>query len=138
VQKEIEGTAVMLVKNEEWAEGMASSLRAGLLAMQNAAPEHDGVIFMVCDQPYVTTGLLESLRETQAETGLPAAASSYAGKMGTPALFHRHLFSELLQLHGDTGARKLLAKHEGEVASVPFEEGSMDIDTPEDYARLLT
>lgn len=137
VKKEIEGMELMVVENEGWEEGMASSLRCGLAAMQKISPDADGIIFMVCDQPFVSKLLLESLLQAQHETGLPIVASSYEGKLGTPALFHQSLFAELMKLKGDTGARKLIRDHEYLVKTVAFPKGIIDIDTKADYDTLL-
>jgi molybdenum cofactor cytidylyltransferase len=137
VVADIAGKNVQVVENESWQEGMASSLRIGLQHIQQLAPQHDGIIFMVCDQPFVTKSLLDCLITTQQSTGKAATASSYAGKLGTPALFHQTLWPQLQQLQGDTGARKLLMANPDEVAAVPFEAGATDIDTKEDYERLI-
>lgn len=137
VKKEIEGTELMVVENEGWEEGMASSLRCGLAAVQKISADVDGIIFMVCDQPFVSKSLLESLLQAQHETGLPIVASSYEGKLGTPALFHQSLFAELMELKGDTGARKLIREHEDLVKTVAFPKGIIDIDTKADYDTLL-
>lgn len=123
-----------IVRNEDWREGMAASLRTGLQALLDRAPDTEAAILMVCDQPFVTAGLLLQLLQRHRETGLPAIASTYAGRMGTPALFHRSLFGELLRLQGDTGARRWLTEHPESVATLPFEKGALDIDTPEDLA----
>lgn len=128
---------VHIVWNEAWMEGMAGSLRVGLQAMQNQFPETDGVLILVCDQPFLDQELIEKLVKAQRESGLPAAAASYQGKPGTPALFHKCLFPELLQLQGDKGARKLLERIRDRVCELNFEQGSVDIDTPDDYARLM-
>jgi len=137
VKKEIEGLNIVLIQNEEWEEGMASSLRCGLDAVQRMNPETDGIIFMVCDQPHVNKSLLDSLLSAQHETGLPGVASNYNNILGTPALFHKFFFAELMELKGDTGARKLIKHHEDLVTSVPFPEGIIDIDTRTDYEELL-
>ena len=89
-----------VVENKEWKEGMASSLRCGVAAVQQIMPAADGVILMVCDQPYVTTSLLNGLVQAQHQTGLPVVASSYGNMLGTPALFHKSLFAELMKLNG--------------------------------------
>lgn len=137
VVKEIEKKETELVKNEDWQEGIASSLRCGLEAAQKKKAGIDGIIFMVCDQPFVTKSLLESLLKAQHETGLPIVASSYDGELGTPALFHKDFFAKLMELTGDTGARKLIRQHEGQVAKVAFPKGRIDIDTKRDYEELL-
>jgi molybdenum cofactor cytidylyltransferase len=126
------------VMNEHWQEGMAASLRTGIERMQQQHPEVDGILFLVCDQPHLETGLLGSLVALQQDMDLPVAASSYGGRLGTPALFHQSVFPRLLSLNGDTGARKLLESMQGEVAVLPFDKGIEDIDTPQDYERLLT
>ncbi|MEP6951328.1 MAG: nucleotidyltransferase family protein [Ginsengibacter sp.] len=137
IKKQMEGTEAEIAENEGWQEGIASSLRCGLAAVQKIKPGTDGIIFMVCDQPYVTKSLLNGLLQVQQETGLPIVASSYEDNLGTPALFHQSFFAELLELGGDTGARKLINQHKELVATVPFPEGIIDIDTRADYEVLL-
>jgi molybdenum cofactor cytidylyltransferase len=128
---------IMVVKNDDWKEGMASSIRIGLNSMLELSPQVDGVIVLVCDQPYLNQDLIKALIEAQRNSGLPAAAASYGGKLGTPALFQKSLFSELMSLSGDTGARKILERKRENVVEVEFEMGIVDIDTKEDYERLL-
>ncbi|MDP4264591.1 MAG: nucleotidyltransferase family protein [Bacteroidota bacterium] len=137
VKKEMEGMQVEIAYNEGWQEGMASSLRCGLAAVQKMSDLTDGIIFMVCDQPYVTQSLLEGLLQAQHETGLPIVASSYEDKLGTPVLWHKTFFAELMELKGDTGARKLIKQHEDLVTTVAFPKGIIDIDTKKDYEGLL-
>jgi molybdenum cofactor cytidylyltransferase len=126
-----------VVNNEDWQEGMASSLRMGLTSMMERYPQVDGIIILVCDQPYLSHDLIKALIEAQRNAGLPAAAAAYNGKLGTPALFHKSLFSALLLLSGDTGARKMLERIRENVVEVDFEMGDVDIDTQADYERLL-
>jgi molybdenum cofactor cytidylyltransferase len=128
---------IIVVKNDDWKEGMASSIRIGLTSMLELSPQVDGVIVLVCDQPYLNQDLIKALIEAQRDSGLPAAAASYGGKLGTPALFHKSLFPELMSLSGDTGARKILDKMRDDVVAIDFEMGIVDIDTQEDYERLL-
>jgi molybdenum cofactor cytidylyltransferase len=70
-------------------------------------------------------------------SGCPIVTSFYEGRKGVPAYFHKELFSELLQLKGDRGARDIIMKHGNESASVPFPLGAIDIDTPEEYEALI-
>jgi molybdenum cofactor cytidylyltransferase len=85
----------------------------------------------------VTKSVLLCLKETQEKEGRAITATGYGGKAGTPALFHRCFFDRLMELKGDKGARMLIASFPGDVAIVPFEEGAIDIDTEEDYGRLI-
>ena len=137
VKKELVGMDVALIQNDEWQEGMAASLRTGLAAVQKIKKETDGIIFMVSDQPHVNSSLLSSLLSLQNQTGKPIAACSYDNHPGTPALFHQFFFSDLMALKGDTGARKLIRRHEDQVATISFPNGIIDIDTNADYEKLL-
>lgn len=137
IAKELEGMDLQMAENSDWEEGMASSLRCGLEQALKTAPDMDAVIFMVCDQPFVSAGLLAELALVQGRTVKPIVASAYNEQLGTPALFTRRVFPALLELKGDAGARKLIKAFEGEVAVVPFPEGGIDIDTQTDYEQLM-
>lgn len=137
MKQELTDKEVVIVLNEQWEEGMGSSLRCGLQKAQQVAPETEGVIFMVCDQPYVSPDLLLLLIKTSAATLKLIVASSYGEQSGTPAFFSNKLFPALLEIKGDTGARKLIKQYAEEVSTIPFPEGSIDIDTPSDYQTLL-
>lgn len=137
IKSNVQLQGVDIVVNEGWKEGMASSLRIGIEYMQQNHAHVDGILFLVCDQPYLHSALLKDLVALQKEKDLPIAASSYGGKIGTPALFHQSTFSSLMLLKGDTGARKLLDERMNDVAVLHFEKGVYDIDTVEDYEQLL-
>lgn len=92
---------------------------------------------MLCDQPFVSPELLNSLINKQAESGKLLVACAYNDTTGVPVLFHRTFFNELLSLKGLEGAKKILKDHINEIATVPFEQGSIDIDTLMDYEKLL-
>jgi molybdenum cofactor cytidylyltransferase len=137
VSAAVQNTGVDLVFNEKWAEGQASGLVAGVRHMLSAHPDVRNIIFAVCDQPFVSAALFSQLREKQNDSGKPIVASAYAGTVGTPVLFSRIHVDALLGLQGDKGAKKILLEHPGDVATVDFPMGHMDIDTREDYAFLL-
>jgi molybdenum cofactor cytidylyltransferase len=136
LRKELKDKPVTVLENANWQEGMASSIRCGLEYITSTILRPDSIIFMVCDQPYVSSALLLSLIEKKRETKMPIVASSYENKFGTPALFHRSFFPMLMELSGDKGARKLIADNMDKVATVSFPKGITDIDTKEDYELL--
>ena len=137
LRSEMAGLDVTVVENPDWAEGMGSSLRVGLAALQVRHPEADAVLFLVCDQPLVSTALLNQILGVYQQSAPSMVASAYGGGLGVPALFSRSLFPELASLESGSGARQILAAHRSEVTSVPFAEGVVDVDTLEDYQRLL-
>jgi molybdenum cofactor cytidylyltransferase len=138
LRNELRDKPVSIIENKEWQEGMASSIRCAVEKIAGTILRPDSIIFMVCDQPYVSSSLLLSLIAKKQETNLPIVASSYEDKLGTPALFHRSMFHALMELTGDKGARKLIADNPGKVATVLFPEGITDIDTKEDYEKLVS
>jgi len=125
-----------MTENPDWASGMGSSIRYGMQALQEKAPQATGVILMVCDQPHVTAAHLQQLMQQKLDTGKGIVASYYNNTMGVPALFDKFFFPQLQSLSGAEGAKKLLYLHEQEVAAVPFPPGAVDVDTQEDYERL--
>jgi molybdenum cofactor cytidylyltransferase len=118
------GDAVPVI-NEEWEEGMASSIRLGVRALESAR-DAEGVLLMTCDQPAVT---VKHLRQLMAK--VEVKASHYAGRNGVPAFFPAKYFEKLTELKGDTGARELLAEARYE----ELENGELDVDTAADLAR---
>jgi molybdenum cofactor cytidylyltransferase len=133
----IPGKEIITVFNGNWQEGMASSIRAGLDKTKEAFPLIEGVIITVCDQPFITSQLLNDLYNKHKESRKPVVAAAYRDILGTPVFFHRSLFDELNELKGDRGAKQIVNKGSSRLASVPFPMGETDIDTKEDYERLL-
>ena len=121
-----------IVPNENWREGIGSSIRAGVMAL----PDCDGFVIAACDQPFVSSELIGKLIRKHHESGQSIVASAYSGTRGVPAFFARRHREELLALPNDQGAKALLARHPAEVATVDFSQGGIDIDTPANYAAL--
>ncbi len=137
IQAQLPDVNLHVVINEEWREGMGSSIRVGLKQMIKADSKIDGVMILVCDQPFIKSESIQSLIQMQQSTGLPMAACFYEGIVGTPALFHQYMFTDLLKLTGDTGAKKIMKDKMGDVAKLNFEKGVIDIDTMEDYQKII-
>ncbi len=136
VKKEVKNQEIRVIINNNWQEGMASSIRNGLQQLLVVAPETSAAIIMVCDQPFVTTTLLIDLVAKYQQTGKPIIASSYDHILGTPALFDKTIFASLLELKGDTGAKKIIKENPDWVETVNFPLGKIDIDTEADYEGL--
>lgn len=136
IKNEWAQTNATMVVNEAWQEGMASSIRLGIHTLTQLNPTVDGVIIMVCDQPFVTPALLDTLLATHGSSGSPIVACGYAGTVGTPVYFQKRFFPDLLALSGDVGAKKIIRQNIHQTAVVPFPLGAADIDTEEDYQRL--
>lgn len=137
IHASIENKDVIIVHNEDWQEGMASSIRCGLSALKKSAPDISSVILMLCDQPFVDADLLNAMVEKQL-VPVQIIACAYNDSIGVPVLLNANYFDELLLLKGQEGAKKILLKHKEMVSLVPFVLGSFDIDTEEDYEKIQT
>jgi molybdenum cofactor cytidylyltransferase len=135
LRPELVGLDVRIVENRRAAEGLSTSIRAGLDALGEGASV-DAALFMTCDQPLLTAEVLKRIAAAFAAGRSPAVACEYAGTIGVPALLDRSLFAELQALDGDQGAKRVLRRHTKEVVRVPFEAGSVDVDSPEDWSTL--
>jgi len=134
---EVDSKIADIVINPDWEQGMASSIKTGMTALLTLYPQIDQVLIMLCDQPFVDTALLEKLTQADPQNADVIAASTYQNTIGVPVLFGKAWFTELQALEGEEGAKKMLLKYHDQVIAVPFAQGGVDIDTPEDYKRLL-
>lgn len=137
-----EPARLIIVENPDWQEGMSTSVKTGLQTLLKIKPNIDAALVMLTDQPLLTSEhLLKLIKQmTDVRCQVPEkniVASLYNNRPGVPALFDKKWFGELLQLSGDQGARALFQKHADEVLAIPFPEGAFDLDTPEDYKKLI-
>lgn len=119
IAREVADEVIVVTRelNPEAAEGMASSIRAGV-----ALAGETRILITLCDQPRVTASHLRALLAVDA----PIVASGYAGIAGVPAVFAPELIPELLALRGDVGAKAIIERHGAVV--VPFEDAAFDVD----------
>lgn len=134
MRPELDGLPVQTLTNPEWMEGMGSSLRCGVAAAQQSGAK--GVLLMVCDQPGLTADHLRVLLKRHRETGSAIVSSEYGGRSGVPAVFGESMFSELLQVRGDQGARGVIDRHRSQTQSLPWPEGEVDLDSPEQLKEI--
>ena len=134
---EVQDLPFLITHNPDWATGMGSSIRAGLMALEKAPQSPKAVLIMLCDQPLVTPDLLRQLLAQQQLTQAPVVAAAYDNTLGVPAVFGEVTFPALRQLGGAEGARQLIANYGAAVGRVPFPGGIFDVDTPAQYAALL-
>ncbi|BFG69461.1 hypothetical protein KACHI17_03420 [Sediminibacterium sp. KACHI17] len=128
---------VEVIKNLNAQLGMATSIQTGIEYLKDRYPDIEKVIITVCDQPFITSDLLRQMIEKQLETALPIIACQYGETIGTPVLFHKIMFDSLLGLNGDKGARQLINQQPQQVGLINFPLGNIDVDTEEDYERLI-
>jgi CTP:molybdopterin cytidylyltransferase MocA len=133
VRAALAGLAVEVVDNPAWDEGIASSLRAALTALDPVL-DVDAVAVGLADQPLV--GAPAYARLAGARGDAPIRAARYDGRPGNPVWLARSLWPEAMQLRGDTGARTLMRDGTIEWIDCTDTGSAADIDTLEDLERL--
>ena len=138
VRAALAGLKLKLVFNPNSATGQASSLAAGLAAL---GPEIRAVIFLLADQPFMTSQIIDDLLEFYQKSGMSLAAPFFRGRRRNPVVFALERWrAELMGLSGDQGGRGLIDGHSGELALWPCdglpEKCFRDFDSPEDYESL--
>ncbi|MEO6282861.1 MAG: nucleotidyltransferase family protein [Dyadobacter sp.] len=138
IQNEIQDLSIQLVHNAGWQTGMASSIVTGIVKLTSLLRHCKGAVIAVSDQPFVTSTLFHDLIHASIQNGTGIVASSYDQTAGTPVFFSPPYFPDLTQLTGTEGAKKLIKRFQSDATTVPFPLGNMDIDTQEDYQKLLS
>ncbi len=135
VENALAGLDVTIVRNEDWQSGQAGSIVVGIKSL----PKNSGAcLFLLADQPQIGGEIIRALTETHTQN-LPAILAPLVleEKRANPVLFDRITFPDLLQLTGDVGGRAVFSKHK--VEYLPWHDDALllDVDTPEDYERLV-
>ena len=167
VEPAVKDLNVIIIKNEEWKSGQGSSIKAGIRALIQPTPSLPqirqqissvckkyshavfgggaqgaegvgGAIFLLTDQPQVTTSIIRALVEKHAEGLYPIVAPMVMDHRANPVLFDRATFSDLMTLEGDVGGRAIFHKHRVEYLPWHDDRLLLDVDTPEMYQRLIS
>jgi len=137
ISKEIEDLKIVITENKNWNEGMGSSINIGLNQLLNSFPTIENCIISVCDQPFIDASVFSELIQMQKDSQKGIVASKYSETLGTPVLFSKKYFKDLSNLSGHEGAKRLLQKFKDDIAEISFEKGAIDIDTQDDYQKLI-
>lgn len=133
IREALAGLDIHFVKNTQFAEGLASSLRCGIAALPEEAA---GAMIVLADMPGVTTELIDRLIGAFEQGAREKIIFPTRGRgvQGNPVIWPRRFFAELQTLTGDTGAKRLLGVHDTDTLGVPVEDEDAlrDIDRPED------
>ncbi|MEJ2377805.1 MAG: molybdopterin-binding/glycosyltransferase family 2 protein [Pseudolabrys sp.] len=136
VEAALAGLPVRFVHNPDYAEGLGTSLKAGIAAVPN---DPDGVIVCLGDMPQVSAALINKLLAAfDPEKGELVVVPSIKGRRGNPVLWSRRFFPDLMQIQGDIGARHLIGSYTEAVVDVPVggEAALIDVDTPESLSAV--
>lgn len=131
------GLPVQIVRNDLWEQGQSTSVRAAMEAMIPGPDAPLAAMFLLVDQPQVSVRLVKTLLDTYASTLSPIVAPLVDDRRGNPVVFGLRTFDALRGTTGDAGGRQVFSRFR--VQYVPWLDAAagMDVDTPEDYAKLL-
>jgi molybdenum cofactor cytidylyltransferase len=129
---------IKIVINPDYKQGMASSLRQGLLAMD---PRSEAFLVLLADQPGIGPEIINRvIRDFQrADPRRGIVRPVYRGLRGHPVLIGVRYLQEALQLQGDMGARQILMNHPEDIIEIEVTQDVVlkDIDTPEEYQKYM-
>ena len=131
VETALAGLPVQLVHNPDFADGLGTSVKAGIAAVP---ADVDGAIVCLGDMPQVDAGLIDRLIAAfDPDQGALVVMPTFEGKRGNPVLWSRRFFPDLMAIEGDVGARYLIGRYSEAVVEVPLEGKAalVDVDTPE-------
>ncbi|HXY86981.1 MAG TPA: nucleotidyltransferase family protein [Candidatus Acidoferrales bacterium] len=127
--------AVKTVINKDFERGMISSFQKGLQVL----PPVDAAFLILGDEPILDNNFLNAMiQQMENSRGRALLVSPiHKGKKGHPLLVHRQLFSEILDLEKTETMRDVIRRHADRLVTITAPEWTtMDVDTPEDYARI--
>ena len=134
VREALSGLSVRYAVNPRPQDGQGSSIATGVRALK---PWTAAALVVLGDQPRVPASVIPELLAARTRSGKAIVTPVYAGTPGTPVLFAADVFPELAALTGDAGARAVVAARTDRVEAVAVESPMpLDVDTPEDFARL--
>jgi molybdenum cofactor cytidylyltransferase len=126
---------IKVVINQAYAEGMATSLRSGLSAIN---PQTQAAFIVLADQPFIRPQTLDHLAQQHRRSNAQIVIPTHHGIRGNPVLLDRSVFSEAMALEGDVGCRAIFENHLQGIEKVEVDDEGilLDIDNPADYQRL--
>jgi molybdenum cofactor cytidylyltransferase len=139
VRAALTGLDVVVVHNPAHAEGMSTSLRAGIAAVAERDADVDGALVQLADMPRVTAAHLDALIAAfDPDADATIVVPTCARKRGNPVLWGRRHFAAIGELRGDVGARALLERHPDQVRLLAIDDPAIlvDVDTPEALAAV--
>lgn len=134
VLKALAGRPMSYAHNPDFADGLSTSIKAGIKAATELDPPVDAAIILLGDMPLITADLIDHLIDARDPADDKFICVPVVGKKrGNPVLWDASFFEDLLNLTGDVGAKALMAQNSDLVCEVPVDSDAplTDFDTPE-------
>ncbi len=134
VSKEIETYNITILNNQNWPQGMGSSISCTIDYLNKNTKKYSAVLMMLSDQPLIDVIYINKLIDNSIKYNI--IASKYKNRSGVPAIFSSKYFDELGCLNGDIGARELLVKLKNDVKVMDAFDKVQDVDSLDSYNKL--
>jgi molybdenum cofactor cytidylyltransferase len=135
VEAELEGLACLKVINPDYAQGMNTSLRAGIAAVPGDCA---AALLMLADMPLVDARMLGDLCAAFRSEQAPLVVSTYDQVVAPPIVYGRALFAELLALRAEDCGKRVVKAHRDEALELAWPASALtDLDHPGDLDRVL-
>jgi molybdenum cofactor cytidylyltransferase len=131
IREQIQFGKARTVLNPDYANGMSTSIQAGLRAI-----DAEAAMIVLADQPFVTSRTLDALIDEYRRVKPSAVVPTFNGIRGNPVIVDRSLFAEMMTIKGDIGFRSIFGDHPVHLLPVYDQGVVQDIDTIEDYEQL--
>lgn len=133
--REIEDLPCQWALNPLYEQGITSSLKAGVIAVQ---PEARAAMVLLADMPFVTPEMIAAMIARYRATAAPLVISDYEGVNAPPMLYDRSLFPELLAMTAEGCGRQVVKRHRSEAEVLSWPAAALaDLDVPDDYERVI-
>ena len=138
IEETIKDLNVGVFFNEDWQNGMGSSIACGAKELVLHKESFEGILIALVDQPLISSEhFLKMIKNFESGKHQIIVSQTDSGITGPPVLFDVAYLDELKTLQGDEGAKPIIKKHSEKVILIPSEDCLEDIDTPEAYQRML-
>lgn len=135
--EKVDLSETIVLVNENWEQGMGSSIALAVEEINQNHSDIDGVLFTLADQPFISNTHLITIIELHLKEKQSILITKREQYRGIPALFPRKFFPELMLLSNDEGAKQIVTNNKTQVIEVLTQDGTDDIDTIETYERLF-
>ncbi len=134
IKNKIKKYPIKYIINENYERGLSSSILCGIKTLSS----YDAVLISLGDQPKIDAIYLNKMISFFKKNKNCIVTSEYDDFNGVPAIFPKLFYTDLLKIKGDKGAKQLLNSKLNYIKSMGSSEKLLDIDTPEDYQKLIT
>ena len=137
LKDEVDNANITFIHNVRHKEGMVGSLKLGINHLSRDYSV-DAALVLLTDQPLIPINHYQLMLDQMKAEKPSLMATSYKGTIGVPAIYTQPFFSKIMDLENSASAKSILKQHRDLLTTLDCAEASIDVDTDEDYQKLLS